>query len=231
MGGDAHGDAKWARPRSAGPDRLALLSAAVRYVRAHPRVLVKAAADAVNWRIGVPVEVIRWGVARLGTNAKAPKDIELAALPPALRVAATIDAMGTPLRASGVVHVDEVTLSSHSIRMGIQLRELKLVLMGESDSPLAILIRSGVLDLSKLGNVLKVLPKRPPFLVEADGDRVVVDLLGIPALAKSARLRKALLIIAPVLSVRAIETEEDYLYVSLRATPRGYREALGALGL
>jgi hypothetical protein len=82
-----------------------------------------------------------------------------------------------------------------------------------------------------VGNVLRVLPKRPPVLVEADGDRVVLDLLGIPALAVSVPLRRALSILAPILAVRAIETDEDYLYLSFRATPRGFREALAALGL
>jgi hypothetical protein len=209
----------------------ALLSAAVRYLRAHPRVLVKAAADAASWRIGIPVEVIRWGVAQLGTNAKGPKDVELVPLPPALRVGATFDAVGTPLRASGIVHVDQVSLSPSAIRIGVRLKDLELALMGESDSPLAILIKSGMLDLSKLGKVLKLLPKSLPFLVEAEGDRVLVDLLRIPALADNARLRRILSIVAPLVGIRAIETEGDYLYVALRATPRGLGEALAALGL
>jgi hypothetical protein len=212
-----------------------LLKSTLRYIRAHPRVLagvlVKAATDVASLRIGIPIEVLRWAATQIPPGDKAPKDIELGASPPALRVGATVDAMGTPVRVSGVVHVDDVAISSDSIRIGIRLKDLKLVLMGESDSPLAILLKSGMLDLSKVGNVLRVLPKRPPVLVEADGDRVVLDLLGIPALAVSVPLRRALSILAPILAVRAIETDEDYLYVSFRATPRGFREALAALGL
>jgi hypothetical protein len=77
---------------------------------------------------------------------------------------------------------------------------------------------------------LKVLPKRPVAIVEAEGDRMVIDLLRVPALAKNGRLRKALAIITPVLGIRAIETDSDHLYVALRATPSGIRAAIAALG-
>jgi hypothetical protein len=51
----------------------------------------------------------------------------------------------------------------------------------------------------------------------------------VPQIAKNARVRRALSIIAPVLGIRAIETDRDNLYVALRATPSGLREALVAL--
>jgi hypothetical protein len=52
----------------------------------------------------------------------------------------------------------------------------------------------------------------------------------VPALAKNGRLKKALAILTPILGIRAIETDRDHLYVALRATPAGIREALTALG-
>jgi hypothetical protein len=207
-----------------------LLRAAARYVRDNPSALVKAATDATSLRFGVPIVALRWAAGQVAPSKKAPKDIEVGSSPPALRFGATVDAMGTPVRATGAVRIDEVTLSVDSIRIGIRLNELKLVLLGESDSPLAILIKSGALDLSKPGNLLKVLPKRPVAIVEAEGDRMVIDLLRVPALAKNGRLRKALAVITPLLGIRAIETDRDHLYVSLRATPGGFRQALAALG-
>jgi len=207
-----------------------LLRAAARYVRSNPGALVKAATDATSLRFGVPIVALRWAAGQMEPSKKAPKDIEVGSSPPALRFGATVDAMGTPVRATGAVRIDEVTLSVDSIRIGIRLNELKLVLLGESDSPLAILIKSGALDLSKPGNLLKVLPKRPVAIIEAEGDRMVIDLLRVPALAKNGRLRKALAVITPVLGIRAIETDSDHLYVSLRATPGGFRAALAALG-
>jgi len=208
-----------------------LLRAAASYVRDNPRALLKAANDARSLRFGVPIVALRWAAGQLGTSKKAPKDVEVGASPPALRFAATVDAMGTAIRASGAIRVDEVTLSADSIRVGIRLNELKLVLLGESESPVAILIKSGALDLSKPGNLVKVLPKRPPAIVEASEDRVVLDLLRLPALAKNRALRRALAIVTPLLGIRAIETDREHLYVTLRATPEGLREALAALGV
>jgi hypothetical protein len=208
-----------------------LLRAAARYVRNNPRALVKAATDATRLRFGVPIVALRWAAGQMQPGKKAPKDVEVDTSPPALRFGATVDAMGTPVRASGAIRIDEVTLSTDSIRVGIRLNELKLVLLGESDSPVAILIKSGALDLSKPGNLVKVLPKRPPFIVEARDDRVVIDLLRVPAVAKSRGLRRALAVVTPLLGIRAIETDRDHLYVALRATPEGLREALAALGV
>ncbi len=206
------------------------MRAAVRYVRSNPRALVKAATDAASLRFGVPIVALRWASGQLRPGKSTPKDIELGSAPPALRFAATVDAMGTPVRASGAVRIDEVTITHSSVRIGVRLNELKLVLLGESDSPVAILIKSGALDLSKPGNLVKVLPKRPPAIVEAESDRIVLDLLRVPALAANSRFRRALRVITPVLGIRAIETDSDHLYVALRATPAGLREALAALG-
>jgi hypothetical protein len=111
----------------------------------------------------------------------------------------------------------------------VRLRDVKLALVGDSESPVATLIKSGALDLSKPGNLVKFIPKRPAAVVEAEGDRVVVDLLKVPKLAKDARLRRMLGVISPVLGIRAIETDRDHLYVKLRATPAGLPEALGKL--
>ena len=98
----------------------------------------------------------------------------------AANCAATVDAMGTPIRASAAIRIDEVTLSSESIRVGIRLNDVKLALIGDSDAPIATLIKSGALDLSKPGNLVRHIPKRPPAIVEAEGDRVVIDLFKVP---------------------------------------------------
>jgi hypothetical protein len=76
---------------------------------------------------------------------------------------------------------------------------------------------------------VKFIPRRPAAVVEADGDRVVVDLLKLPKLANDARIRRILGILSPVLGIRAIETDRDHLYIKLHATPAGLPEALGKL--
>jgi hypothetical protein len=91
-----------------------------------------------------------------------------------------------------------------------------------------MLIKSGVLDLSKPGNVVKVLPKRPPAIVDASGDRIVLDLMKVPALQRNPRFKRALAVLSPVLGIRSIETDGEHLYIALRATPRGLSEAVSA---
>jgi len=206
----------------------ALLSAAVGYVRKNPDEVVRAAVNAATLRFGVPIAALRF-LAAQATGRKAPKDIEIGASPPALRLAATVDAMGTAVRASAAIRIDEISITADSIRVGIRLADVKLTLVGESDAPIATLIKSGALDLSKPGNLVRHIPKRPPMIVEAGGDRVVLDLFKIPAIAKNERVRRILSVVTPVLGIRAIETDRDHLYVALRASPGGLQRSLEAI--
>src|SRR5215831_2448626 len=140
----------------------ALVSAAIGYVRENPQELVKAPINATGLRFGVPLAALRWGAAQLKPGKKTPKDIEIGSSPPALRLSAIVDAMGTPVRASAAVKVDEIELSGDALRVGVQLRDVHLKLVDDaSDTPVATLIKSGALDLSKPGNLVKFVPKRP----------------------------------------------------------------------
>lgn len=207
----------------------AMIQAAVGYVRKNPDEVVRAAVNATGLRFGVPLATLRWFAGQI-TGAKAPKDVEISSAPPALRFSAVVDAMGTPVRASAAIKIDEVSIGEESLRIGVRLREVKLACVDDaSESPVATLIKSGALDLSKPGNLVKFIPKRPPAVVEAEGDRVVVDLMKVPKLASDPRVRKALSVIAPILGIRAIETDRDHLYVKLRATPAGLPEAIGKI--
>jgi hypothetical protein len=210
-------------------DARALLNATVDYVRKNPDELVRAAVNAAGLRFGVPLAALRWLTLQAKLPRKAPKDIDIGSVPPALRVTLSVDAMGTPVRASASVRVDAIDFSPEAMRVGLRLSDVNLALIGESDTPVATLIKSGALDLSKPGNLVKFLPRRPPAVVEADGDRIVVDLLRLEAFARNARLRQALAIITPVMNVRAVETDRDHLYIALRASPGGLGKAIAAL--
>ncbi|MGH7297487.1 MAG: hypothetical protein ACRELB_21300, partial [Polyangiaceae bacterium] len=137
--------------------------------------------------------------------------------------------MGTPVRATAAIKVDEIDFSPESMRIGVRLSDVKLTLLGESDAPVATLIKSGALDLSKPGNLVKFVPKRPDAIVEAEGDRIVVDLMKVPAVANNWRLKRLLAIVTPVINIRAVETDRDHVYVALKASPRGLPRALAAL--
>jgi hypothetical protein len=210
-------------------DARSLLSASVDYVRRNPDELVRAAVNAVGLRFGVPIAGLRWLSSQAKLPRKAPQDIEIASSPPALRISLSVDAMGTPVRASAAIRIDEIDLSPETMRIGLRLSDVKLALIGESTAPIATLIKSGALDLSKPGNLVKFLPKRPPAIIEADDDRIVIDLMKVPAMAKNALLRRALAIVTPVMNIRAVETDRDHLYVALRASPRGLPRMIAAL--
>jgi hypothetical protein len=210
-------------------DARSLVNAAVDYIRRNPDELVRAAVNAAGLRFGVPLAALRYLTAQAKLPRKAPKDIEIGSSPPAIRISLSVDAMGTPVRASAAIKIDEIDLSPQAMRVGIKLSDVKLTLIGSSDSPVATLIKSGALDLSKPGNLVKFLPKRPPAIVEADEDRIVVDLLSVPAIAGNEILRRALAIVTPIINVRAVETDRDHLYVALRASPRGLPRALAAI--
>ncbi|HEY1694799.1 MAG TPA: hypothetical protein VGG39_21655 [Polyangiaceae bacterium] len=210
-------------------DARELLNAAVDYVRKNPDELVKAVVNAAGLRFGVPLAALRYLTSQAKLPKKAPKDIDIGSAPPAIRIALSVDAMGTPVRATAAIKVDEIDFSPASMRIGLKLSDVKLTLLGESDAPVATLIKSGALDLSKPGNLVKFLPKRPGAIVEADGDRIVLDLMKVPAVADNYRLRRLLAIVTPVINVRAVETDRDHVYVALKASPRGLPRALAAL--
>lgn len=205
-----------------------MLSAAVGYVRKNPDEVVRQAVHATGLSFGVPLATLRWFAGNI-KGKKAPKEVEITSTPPALRFSAVVDAMGTPVRAAASIKIDEVTISEESVRIGVRLRDVKLTLAGASESPVATLIQSGALDLSKPGNLVKFIPKKPPAVVEAEGDRIVIDLMKVPKLANDRRVKRILGVLSPVLGIRAIETDRDHLWVKLRATPAGLPEAIGKI--
>ncbi len=205
-----------------------LLSAAAGYVRKNPDEIFRTAINAGRLRFGIPVAALAWLAGQV-KGKKAPKDIEVGAVPPALRLGATVDAMGTMLRAHASIKIDEIEITSESIRIGVRINDVKLKVLDESETPVATLIKSGALDLSKPGNLAKFIPKRPAAIVEAYDDRIVLDLMKVPQIGNNARLRRILNIIAPLVGIRAIETDRDHLYIALRATPAGLRQAIDAI--
>src|ERR1043165_2078901 len=118
----------------------AMIQAAVGYVRKNPDEVVRAAVHATGLRFGVPIATLRWFAGQI-KGSKAPKDVEISTAPPALRFSAVVDAMGTAVRASAAIKIDEVTITEESVRIGVRLREVKLTLVGDSESPVATLIK------------------------------------------------------------------------------------------
>lgn len=208
----------------------AVLEAGSKYLRDHPEELLRALRNLLALRFGVPLDALRFFAGRAGGGKKGPKDLVLEAVPPGLRVGATVDLMGTPVRADATVFIERVSITPEELRFEIRLANVSLKVAADApESPIAALLRSGALDLSKPGNLAAYMPKRPAFLVDAKDDRVVIDLMRHPKIAKNPRAIRTVALLAPLLTVAGIESDSEHLDVTLRAFPDGLRQAVGGI--
>jgi hypothetical protein len=205
---------------------LPVLERAARWMRSHPEELLGAALDAVGLRLTVPLDALRF-LAKQMKGKNAPEELELVAVPPGLRLGATLNAMKTRLRASATVLIEEMRLGPEELRFSLRLRHVSLAVIGQSDTPVATLINSGALDLSRPGKLVAHLPKRPPFIVEAEGDRLVIDLMRDPKLAR--KLRRAAGVVTPLVTVTSVESKGDSMTLQLACFPEGLLGALGSI--
>lgn len=206
--------------------RSEVLTAIGKYLAEHPDELARIVRNARASKVGVPLAALRWLAAR-GTGRRLPTDVVVEAVPPGIRVGATLELMGSKLRASSLVFVERVRLSPEELRFELRFKEAEISLLDESNSPIAALIRSGALDLTKLGNLIAVMPKRPAYLVEAKGDRVVIDLKRLRVLS-TERAELLLRLITPIVTVTAIGTESEHLDLKLALFEAGVRAAIEA---
>jgi hypothetical protein len=211
------------------PNPKVLVAAAAGYLRSHPDELVRVVRSAAGLRLGIPLDALRYLVRELATGKKAPTDVVIEAVPPGLRLAASFRVMGSSLRARLTLFIESVEISPGKALVSTRIANLDLEALDGGESPIVGLIKSGVLDLSKPGNVLAFLPNRPPMIVDAKDDRVVVDLLKIPKVPSNPKVQRALSVVTPVLTVASIHTRDDHLDVQLRATPSGLAEAVAAV--
>jgi hypothetical protein len=209
------------------PIRAALRSAS-RFVVRNPVAMFNIARHALGLKVAVPLDALRWFIANTPPGKKAPQDVTVMARPPAINIGASVDLMGTPVRASASIRIEELQVAPEQLRVKVKLANVDLKLLGESFTPVAGLIKSGALDLSKPGNLAKFMPKRPDVLVEAQDDYIVLDLMKNPKIRQNDRVRRVLETLTPVVNVTSIETDGDMLLIGLRATPLGFPRALNA---
>jgi hypothetical protein len=207
-------------------DARAIAGAVGSYLKDHPEELWRLLRNALALRFGVPIAALRW-MAVKGVAKKAPKDVQIDAVPPGVRVAASLDLMGTPVRASAVVYVERVRANATELVFEIRLAEVSLKVTDESSAtPIAALLKSGALDLSKPGNLAAYMPKRPPILIDAKDDRVVIDLMKHPKFSRSANAQRLVRFLAPLITVSGIETGPEHLDFALRPFPEGVADVL-----
>ena len=178
-------------------------------------------------RVGVPIDALRWLLDRAAKSGKLIDPV-LTEVPPGIRFTATVDAMKTPLRASAVIYIDRMLITPEQIRIELRLEEIWAEVLGDAQGPVAALIKSGALDLSKPGNLAKYLPL-PPTVVETRDNKIVLDMMKDPKLAKNPLLKRALSLVTPVVTAYGLETDDDHLEVMFRPLPDGLRPAASAV--
>ena len=168
----------------------------------------------------MPVAALRW----LGQQAERSgkvEDFHIDSVPPGLRLAGNLDLMNTPIRAGAVVYVERVVFDDEQLTVALRLEDATLKLNGESDSPVAALIKSGALDLSNPGTLVNFMPNRSPVLAEANGNRIVLDLMRDPNVGKNPLVRRAVSLLTSFVTLHGVETDQKHVDIAFRALPTG----------
>ncbi len=205
------------------------LSAARRYLRRHPEEFSRIIRNAIGMRLGVPLSAFRWLAAELADDDKV-EDVEIGAVPPGLRMGATFELMDTRVRAGAVLYIDRMQLCGEEMRLELRLEDVSLVPLSSEKSPISALLVTRVLDLSRPGDLVHHLPDMPDFIVDAHGNRVVLDLMRVPKFRDSSAVRHILGLMTSLMTLDGIETEGDHLEMMFKPLPEGFMAAADAIG-
>jgi hypothetical protein len=179
-------------------------------------------------RFGVPLAALRW----LGQQAERSgkvEDFQIDSVPPGLRLGGNVDLMNTPIRAGAIIYVERVVFNDEELTVALRLEDVQLKLNGESDSPIAALIKSGALDLSNPGTLVNFMPNRSPVLAEANGNRIVLDLMRDPNVGKNQLVRRAVALLTSFVTLHGVETDKKHVDIAFRALPSGLGGAVKSL--
>jgi hypothetical protein len=88
------------------------------------------------------------------------------------------------------------------------------------------LIKSGALDLSNPGTLVNFMPGRSPVLAEANGNRIVLDLMRDPKIGKNPLVRRAVSLLTSFVTLHGVETDQKHVDIAFRALPTGFGGAI-----
>lgn len=183
------------------------------YLASNPMYLLRSARNAVRREITIPLDLLRWAIGRR-PRGKGPERIDLLSADPALGLGLTVDLYGTKLEVSAHVAIEGI--EPHEDALKVTLRVSDLALTAPPNSPAAMMVQS--LDLSRPAALLNMMPARHNALVDAQGDRFVLDLLKIKALGKNPRLRRLLTALS-FLRIEGARVENDVLVLPIGVSP------------
>lgn len=190
------------------------------YLRMHPEEIGRAVRSALGLRFGVPLAALRW----LGQQAERSgkiEDFQIDSVPPGIRLSGNVDLMNTPLRAGAIIFVERIVFNDEELTVALRLEEVMVKLNGDSDSPVAALIKSGALDLSNPGTLVNFMPGRSPVLAEANGNRIVLDLMRDPKIGRNPLVRRAVSLLTSFVTLHGVESDTKHLDIAFRALPTG----------
>jgi hypothetical protein len=174
------------------------------------------------------VSALLWLVRELG-GRKVPQDLLLEARNPGIYARASFELMKTPLRGGANVIVQSVDMQPDAILVELRFEDITLeVTRPDAGTPVAALLQSGALDLSRPGDLLSYMPKRPALVVSAQGNVLTLDLMRHPQLSKEGA-RKLVALLVPLIGVEAIRTDGEHLNVAFQALPGGPGEIIERL--
>jgi hypothetical protein len=195
------------------------------YLRTHPEEIGRAVRSALGLRFGVPIAALRW----LGEQAERTGKVEdflIDSVPPGIRLAGNVDLMNTPIRAGAIIFIERIVFNDEELTVALRLEEVDLKLNGESESPIAALIKSGALDLSNPGTLVNFMPNRSPVLAEANGNRIVLDLMRDPNIGKNPLVRRAVSLLTSFVTLHGVESDKKHIDIAFRALPTGFGGAV-----
>src|SRR4029450_318416 len=102
------------------PLRAALRSAG-RFIAKNPTTVLSMARHALGMRIAIPLDALRWFIANTPPSKTAPQDATVTARPPAIVAGATIDLMGTTVRASASIKIEQIEVAPEQLKVKIRL--------------------------------------------------------------------------------------------------------------
>lgn len=205
------------------------MSAARQYLRRHPEEFSRVLRNAIGLRVGVPLAAFRWLASELADGDKV-EDVEIGAVPPGLRMAATIDLMGTRVRAGAVLYIDRIHLRGDEMRLELRLEDVSLIPVDAKKSQISALLITRSLDVSRPGDLVQHLPDMPDFIVDSHANRVVLDLMRVDKLSQDPLIRHALGLMTSLMTLDGIETEGDHLDMMFKPLPEGFVAAADAIG-
>ncbi|MEM7434347.1 MAG: hypothetical protein AAF436_04275 [Myxococcota bacterium] len=190
----------------------------------NPRGLLPAlrfATGALAGRVSIPLSFLRNRLAQVSDDV----DIEVAPEPPGLRLHGRAHALGAPIEFSARVAAEGIRVQGEARIVSIQIRDVALATTSDAPGPLADAIRQGMIDTHNPATLVGNMVTLPDFILEAEGDTVVVDLMRIPALAKDETVQTLTATATSYVGISRIEVDQDAVVLGLRVFPGGVREA------